>query len=385
MSNRSFVYAIREKVMRRYLVLPVLVALAGCTLSQEKQTPAPETQYVTKVDPHGTWVSGFAWDPEAYYFTFLACNPAPPPAPPVCFAPPLLIPGFPSLEASVMQGAMVGLFDPAAAPPGPTYMIPAPTQADGVWQIGNVETRPAPPFLALGIPPNDASTALHVAPPPPPGTNLLPDGTVLPPPPPVPVAAAYLPTLTLQPIWTGHTQCMDEPAAEISTNGVLQAVAKNQSIAVTDLLDPKQHGGVAVVSLFFPTSGPDRVPAIGTIIQADHGTVYNISWQPPGTLPPLPDGGTMQSDRGFFVPDPSKPGPPPIGMAVVVLPPAQGPTPVQFTFTDPVTDPSQGRPLQYPPVPAQMLAPGTLSYLGVPANAGNPPPPTPPFLCLNPL
>jgi hypothetical protein len=195
--------------------------------------------------------------------------------------------------------------------------------------------------------------------------------------------ATYLPTLTAKPIATGKTTlCLDQAAGAVSDSGPLDAVAKfltktGTPTTIADLTNPMKTAGVAVWWLWLPGPGALRVPAFGAQMTADIGTTYQISWLPPGTLPPFLN---IQSARGYFVNagPPGPMGPPPApGLFVTVLPPLMGlPPAVTFTASDPVMDSTQGRPITFPPLPPSQIPPGMITFgelQGLSPGAGAPP------------
>ncbi|MGQ0507697.1 MAG: hypothetical protein ACT4TC_20535 [Myxococcaceae bacterium] len=358
--------------MSRALAVAVLFT-AACTGTSTTPPPVPSQALTVYGDyvSGATFVQGYAWDPEAFFFSLATVCP-PPPAP--CAFPPLTLPEDPNLglhfERSAIQGATVYLFDPAQGKPA--FAASTPSKASGGWQVKNVTSRPGPPFFPLWADPSGQEKPTLKAF----GPTTLP---------PIP-AGDYGPTFVLRPIFTQFTDCIGMAAPLVSKVGVLDAVAKyltatGTPTSVADLYSPAKFGGVVVTWLY--ASGPSalRAPAKGSTLGAAvtspasvTARVLHIDWAPPGVGPPT------QSPRGFFVNDAVTASPQ--GLTVTLLTPAaQPPTLVAFTPGDPVTDAANDRPWQFPPLPPMPIAPGTLSFNELQAvPRGSPPPPQ--FVCI---
>ncbi len=343
------------------------LSLGGCLIDFKPPESIPEIVPQTQArfsearKVNVTTVTGFVWDPEAFWFTLASCGQT-------CPIPPIRIPGVPIFDRSLVNGTAVALFDPVTAQA--TLTAAKPTGTDGAFELLGVPSRPGPPFLAFATRTGPESTALTPAGPP----TLTP----------VP-AAAYLPTLTMKPIFTRTTNCIGQGAALVSDKGALEAVAKylsqqGSATTVADLINPARFGGVAVLWAYRAAGPPVRVPAFGVKVTTSGGTLLPINWAPPGAPlpPPLL---ALQSHRGFFV-DTSAPQAP-LGLAVLLLPPLQGPpSPTQLAVVDPVNNAADGRPWAFPPLPPMVIAPGLISFIELPGlQPGSPPPPE--WVCLN--
>jgi hypothetical protein len=330
-------------------LMVVAAAAAVCVACErpDPNNPAPQTVFVDLKVNVGT-VTGFAWDPEAFWFTVTTC-----PSP--CPFPPIRVPGVPTLERAVVNGSQVSLFDPTIS--RPAFPAAALSTPGGGWYIDKVVSRPAPPFLAVAAPPGPGIPPLKNA-----GPPTLPA---------IP-AAGYLPTITLKPIFTTFTFCVGQAAGLISTGGILEAVAAHltaggRPTVVPDFVDRTKFGGVAVVWLYQPGAPPQRVPAFGTTIGSSVGQVLNIAWASPGSP-------SARSARGFYV-DTVAPVSP-LGLSVVLLDPVTGPpSQATFTFADPVTDPATRRPWGFPVLPPQTIAPGIISFVDIQGITPGAPPP----------
>ena len=336
--------------MTRQSTALVLVALlAGC----DEGAPVSGGMDGGMIESAVASVSGFVWDPEAFWWTTAMCGQD-------CPFPPLTVPFVPSMIRSLINGSQVVLIDPATGMPA--SVAPELTTPNGDWHMNQVPSRPDPPFFMLAAPP-----AM--------GTDPVPNKSFGPP---IPAApdANYLPTLVLKPVVTRWTDCTFQSAPLASDAGILSALAlyltsQGTPTQVTDFIDPMKYGGVVITWMFIPGPPVLRVPAQGTQVTADAGTMYPIAWAPPGLGPP-----GLQSPRGFFVGATGG-----IGASVLLLPPAMGPTPVNFTFSDPVTDEASGRPWQFPSVPTIPVLPGVVLFNELPGlQPGSPPPP--PWVCL---
>lgn len=335
---------------------------AGCQESSSSPAASnftPRPVYENR-EPEGltTRLSGFAVDPEAYFFNLANC--AVPPA--QCPLPPLYAEFSPLFQRSVVRGALVTLQDtvpdPATGQP-PAPGAPVPSDAQGLWTMEKVPTRRGAPYFVLSVP-GPGTVANDVA-----GPFPLP---------PVP-AGNYLTTMTVRPVVPAHSACVGLEALQMSDQGILDAVARSLSaesapatVTVADLLNPAKYGGVTVFWLYAPGFPVFRVPADNTTVEASSGRVLHVEWAPPGALPPAL--APLQSARGFFIP----PGPPAasssVGIIVVVQPPLMGP-PATITYT--VKDtleiaPGQGPRFVFQPLDVPQV-PGLVTFAGLQLNS----------------
>lgn len=361
--------------MNRYIRSAALIGTCllgvGCEQSATpgESTFFPEAEYLpttSSATPMTTKVSGLAWDPEAFFMGVAACGQA-------CTMPPYLNEGIPLYQRAAIGGATVLPFDPVAvATAGP----PANSAPIGFWQLPKVPSRAEAPFFIVSA-----------------GTGTIPSAPILPNPPFFPIPPSqftptlqYMPTLTMRPIRTVWGHCTSQEAVSISSNGVLEALAKyltvvkGQPTQVQDFLDPTKFLSVVVVDAFHAGNFDLRAPAAAVSVEASAGQVYYMDWAPPG-VPPA----NLRSARGFIVNDTATTAP--YGIAVVVLP-AMGPPPpvINYTIKDTVTDAAAKRPWVFPPVAAP-AAPTIIGYLGLQAQyaPGAIPiyaDPPPPFFCL---
>jgi hypothetical protein len=332
--------------MSRAFLLGLIISLgvvSGC--GDDSTPPGPDTSlYVDRGNPTAT-LTGFSWDPEAFFFNLAMCGGE------TCPVPPMVADGIPLLTFASVVGSSVMVLDPTADPTAPPAGVGQPTAEDGLWRVTGVPQRTEVPFfVATGLDPTHTGTLLDL----PPEFPLWPVQVPKP-------KVSYLPTMTLRPIFTTASLCAWQEAAHISDNGILEAVAKYRSAhgtptAVMDLIDPTKTGGVTIFWLFAPalTIPSIMVPAFDTTLEASAGTKYHINWAPPGTLPV-----EIQSERGFFVDDSvDRSG---IGVIVVMLPADFHDPEVLYQVVDPINDPEHGRPYQMFPLPAPPI-PGMISY-----------------------
>ncbi|ADO72655.1 hypothetical protein [Stigmatella aurantiaca] len=278
--------------------------------SESELYPTPE---FVDVDPSKTTtqLSGFAWDPEAFFINLVGC-----PFPDIRCAPFLLDEG-PLYGFSAVQRSSIFAFDPITG--GPTG---DPIQSDelGVWTLQGVPSRTTVPFFVTSLPTGSLNPAANV----PPG--------------------AYLPTVTLRPVVTHNSVCHVQEAASISTVGILEAVAKHltatgSATQVADFVDTKKFASVAVFWNYQPGSPLLRAPGSCTTVKATAnnapvGQTFNVNWAPPGVLPPF----LNQSKRGYFVDDqPATDGSGTkvsgLGITVVLLRATTSAPPQEITYT----------------------------------------------------
>jgi len=323
-----------HRAIRYGSILGALLLGAGCQSEsgapeESKFIPRPKMISVQEASAkvNTTRVTGFVWDPEAFFTSFVECTQ-------VCKAPipqlpPLLLDNNPLLLRTVIRGAQVSLVDlEGSAGPLPTVA----SDPLGIWVQPRVPSRKAPYY---------ARTT---------GQGALPAEAIFPVLSPLP-PVNYLPTVTMRPIHTDVVDgCYGIDAAQLSEKGILQAVAKyltakGTSTSATDLTNPARFGGVTVFWLYMPGFSSLRAPGGGTTIEASSGQVLNVEWAPPGVLPPpLSD---LQSERGFFVAE----GAPvsSVGISVVLLP-ANSTAPVKYSVKDPQTNAALARPWKAPDI-----------------------------------
>ncbi|SEL12843.1 hypothetical protein SAMN05444354_10455 [Stigmatella aurantiaca] len=255
----------------------LLLGACGSDDAPPDSTLYPAPEYVDD-DPaqSTTQLSGFAWDPEAFFINLVNC-----PFPDIRCAPFLLDQG-PLYGFSAMQKSSIFAFDPVTGGPSGE-----PVQSDdlGVWSLYGVPSRSTVPYFVTALPTGSLSPAASV-----------PKGN-------------YLPTVTLRPVVTHNSVCHVQEAASISTVGILEAVAKRLTAngsptTVADFTNDKRFASVVVFWNYQPGSPLLRAPASCTTVKATVnntpvGESYNVNWAPPGVLPPF----LQQSTRGYFVDD----------------------------------------------------------------------------------
>jgi len=370
-------------------LLTLGLALAmGCDMGPQPPEPPPDSDVLVDLAPEDrvSLVSGFAWDPEAFFYHSQTCamwigggGPCPIPS--------LINLGIPQFNGSTLGGAQVMLFDPLAGSPLPR--APAVGDNGGVWKMSGIPARSDVPFFPFTV---GAPTLGEASAPPPPGNPPLPP---FPPPP----TGAYLPTFTMRPVATNYGACHFVEAAQLSNSGVVEAVAKKltaegRTMSPEDLITPGKAGGLTVFWLFSPEGEPlGRTPASNVTLEASSGRVFNLDWKSP--MGPLTDAErALLSRRGFLVTSASTS---PIGLVAVFhepMPPGPPgpPNNVTYQLVDPSpVNPAQGRPFQYMPVRAPAV-PGAVAYGSINVRGWSdpslPPPPPPPsesflrFLCL---
>ncbi|WP_224366522.1 hypothetical protein [Hyalangium versicolor] len=347
-----------NRTFRKAALLGGLLLGAGCTSDNAgpPESPFIPVPKVTQYQPRTSRVSGFAWDPEAWFMNVANCG--------NCGIPPFILDNSPLFLRSSLKGATVLPFDPTTGAPAAD-----PVQADdgGLWTLPSVASRTYAPYFI----------------------TALPTGTLNPPPfgPPLPAipSGGYVPTVTLRPVFTHNSICAVQEAASLSTVGILEAVAKHLSVVdgtptlVTDLLNPGRFANVAVFWLFQPGSPLLRGPAGDTTVEASAGRVLHIDWAPPGTPP-----ANLRSTRGYIVTDAATS---PLGITVVLLAASGTPPPVihyEFKDTAPA-DPVTGHPWFFPPIDAPPT-PTVINYSSTQLwradEPNGPAGPTPPYLCL---
>lgn len=269
---------------------------------------------------------GYAWDPEAFFTSFVECTQKC--LPPIPALPPMLLDNNPLFLRSVVQGAKVTLQDRSGSA-GP--LATADSDPLGNWVLPKVPIRDE-----LYYPFSTGEGEL-------PTFDYFPVLSPLPP-------ADYAPTVSLRPVTTADADgCWGIEASQLSTTGILQAIAKYLTSKGTPTTVAHLYGltnryeGVTVFWLYNPGFSSLRGPGAGTTVEASAGQVLNVEWAPPGVLPPpLSD---LQSQRGFFVAE----GAPVSSLGIVaVLVPKGSTNPVTYKFKDPTTDAATGRPWKYP-------------------------------------
>ncbi|RKH13330.1 hypothetical protein D7V97_06030 [Corallococcus sp. CA053C] len=348
-----------NRSLRLVSVLSALAVGAGCESNPSTGsvgTPivnTPEFQD-TDLGTLTTRVSGFAWDPEAFFFSWITNGgPASPITPIISEINPLFL-------RSVTQNAQVTMLDPVLGKPA---VPPVAAAANGFWVSPTVPSRASPPFFSLNAGGGSLPTTQ------PPGTPA----TL----PPIPPVGRYLPTVTLRPIATAHSMCVLQESLAIGDNGILDAVARYLTATGTpttalDFVDPTKFHGVNVFWLFQPGFPMLRAPAPGTTIEATSGQVFNVAWQPPGSTS-IPPG--LQSPRGFVV----QAGSPTSGLGIIVVTqPASGPRApgVRFTVVDNTTDAANRRPWKFDPINAPIV-PGVITFAGLQIRPSTFEPPNP--------
>lgn len=347
-----------NRSLRLVSVLSALALGAGCESNPSSDvvgTPivSPVEFQDTDLATLTTRVSGFAWDPEAFFFSWITNGgPTSPIAPIISEVSPLFL-------RSVVQGAQVTVLDPVLGRPA---AAPVAAAANGFWVLPSVPSRPTPPFFAL----NAGGGVLPTTQPPGTPPTL----------PPIPPASRYFPTVTLRPIATNHSMCVLQESLAIGDNGILDAVARAMTAAgapttPADFVDPTKFHGVNVFWLYQPGFPMLRAPAVNTALEATSGQVFNVAWQPPGA-PGLPPG--LQSPRGFIVQPGAVSG---LGIFVVVQP-ASGPKApgVRFTVRDDTTDAATRRPWKFDPINAPLI-PGVITFGGLQIRPSTFEPPSP--------
>ena len=328
----------------------------GLSPSESDFFPTPE---YTTVEPGSVTsvVSGFSWDPEAFFMHLATCGG------PTCPIPPFLLDESPLYLRSAVQGATIAAFDPLLGRPA---VDPVQTDELGLWTIPSVPSRSDVPYFVTALP-----------------TGSLTNEPIGPPWPQVP-QGGYLPTVTLRPVVTHNSVCAVQEAGNLSTVGILEAVAKYLTVSgtpttVADFVDPTKFANVVVFWLYHPGSALLRVPADGTTIEASAGQVLHVEWAPPGVPPD-----NLRSTRGFMVSDGAAVSP--RGISVVLLRAgAELPPVVTYTVKDPSEDEALARPWFFPPIQAPPT-PGVVNFAGTQLwrsdEPNGPPGPPPPFLCL---
>jgi hypothetical protein len=350
----------------RPLLLLLALLATSCELRQNALEPLPSalTPRYVEVDlaTLTSRVSGLAWDPEALWFSFATCGG------PACPELPILIDTNPLMLRSIVRNARVVVVD---ADTGQAAVEAVTSSAAGTWTLPRVPSRPSPYFF-ISVQ-GEGELPSEEPPGAPPSLPQVPP-------------ASYLPTVTLRPLSTRQGTCMVQEAIHASNAGILDAVARHltlqgQPTTVADLIDPSRYAGVTVVWLYRPGFSALRVPAFGTTVTASAGTVLNVTWAPPGTVPP-----EAHSPRGFVVartPDTF------MGIAVVLIPASEPVSTLTIQVRDLVSDAGQHRPWKHRPlqVPVLQRKVGYASLQLITAEAPfkpTSPHAEPPYLCLAP-
>jgi hypothetical protein len=335
----------------------LLGASCGPDLQQPPESESyPVPEYVSPGDVTSL-VSGFSWDPEAFFMNLAFCGG------PACPIPPFLLDESPLYQRSAVRNATIAAFDPKVGAPA---VAPVRTDGLGMWTIPAVPSRTDVPYFITALP-----------------TGELPTEVIGPPLPPVP-QGGYVPTVTLRPVVTHNSVCAVQEAANLSTVGILDAVAryltsKGTPTSVADFVNPAKFSNVVVFWLYQPGSPLLRVPADGTTIEASAGQVLHLEWAPPG-VPPA----ELRSARGFMVAEGSLVSP--LGLSVVLLRAGAGVPPVvTYSVRDPSSNEALSRPWFFPPIVAPPT-PGVVNFAGNQLwradQPNGPAGPTPPMLCL---
>lgn len=345
---------------KKQRLLPLALALLGAGCGGPEQQPTDQTPYGKRAPV--TLPSGYAWDPEAFFFSLQSCVTS-------CGDPAVTDNASYHFRRAQVSGAAVSLYNPATLA---SVVTSDPSGDDGFWTTAAApsgDTVYFPSVTAVPVP-----SLPHRADPGYPASSTSPGD------PPVP-AAPYLATATLRPVALTQPSCWLPRVAVASNGGVLQAVAKfltasGQRTAANDFVNPQAYGGVAVVWRYAPaeSSTLEADMADHTTVTASAGRVLHLDWAAPGD-PGLPTAITaIQSARGFYVAVSASSSP--IGVSVVLLPAAASATNITFTATDPRTDAAKHRPYQFSPV-TRPIRPGLVSYVELQAKlpAGVPPPP----------
>lgn len=347
-----------NRTVRNAALLGGLLLGVGC--SSDSTAPAESTFYpvpqFVDTKPKTSRLSGFSWDPEAFFMNVAFCGMS-------CPIPPFLLDNSPLYLRAALQGATIAPIDPTNGNPAAT---PVPTDDSGLWTIPSVASRDNPPYFLAALPTGSLTTA-----------------PIGPPLPAIP-AGGYVPTVTLRPVVVRNSVCAVQEAAGLSTVGILEAVAKyltvsGRTTSVQDLVNPAKYANVVVFWLYHPGSPLLRVPADGTTVEASAGEVLHIDWAPPGTPP-----ANLRSTRGYIVSEPATTSP--LGVSVVLLPAGSNVPPVvTYSFVDPTVDVSQSRPWFFPPIQAPPT-PGVVNFAGTQLwradEPNGPAGPPPPYLCL---
>jgi hypothetical protein len=354
----------------------VLSSLVGCSGDSVAPPVADAGTPYTSLPQRTTSVSGFAFDPEAFFYALATFPPDPEDPEGINSPPPALFAGTPYLTRSLAVGVQVSLTDDGAV----TAPAVAPSSPDGSWQV-------------TGVPSGDTAAYLMVAQPPAGSGRLLTAGDeIFPAPPfdPVP-EGRYFPTRSLRPIVASPALCLAQAAAVVGETGALGAVAQvltfqsGKTVTAADLVDPAKSGGVVLVWVYAPSFvldlflSPSGSPLGGLVAEASRGTVYGIDWAPPGVVP------EGQSPMGYLAaPDPMSP----LGYFAIVLPVGTS-GPVTLSFKDQVKTPPKADPGPFGPRPWPVdtitvdVKPGVsvLRHFATPTAAGEPDPdadPVPP-------
>lgn len=367
--------------------LGALLLGAGCT--SEMGTPPGAEKYprpgvlAAPAEEPSSYVTGFAFDPEAYLMNLVACGGG------ACPLTPLLLDISPLYLNSVVRSGPVTLLDAATGGPA---VPPGLSDASGTWALPKVRSRP------------DVLLPLAV------GEGAQLNSGI---PSPVPLAdvppGRYLPTVTLRPVAPTHPQCLAVEAVHTSDNGILEAVAKYLTAvegvptSVPDFINPARYSGVNTFWLYIPgfaflrapiapptpstpPANPLALPNVTVKIisgpTSPASRVFNIQWAPKDDPRLPPEVRALQSARGFFV----LPGLESSNLGIVVILHSTSTAPgtlAVYQVEDKVTDNAALRPYKFSALPAPVI-PGLvtaaslqLNYRDVTSTG-----PTPPNFCL---
>jgi hypothetical protein len=339
------------RAIRYGTIIGALLLSAACDNSSEapgESSFIPRPNYVSVQSAAAsmtTKVTGFVYDPEAFFLSIATCQ--------NCPFPPLLLDNSPLFLRSVVVGTTATIVDPATGKPAQVQT--ATTDGTGTYTIKGLPTReddqPYLPFAPGG------------------------QGSLIPIPfPPVPIPPAnYLPTLSLHPLYSASGGCYGFETFAMGDNGILEAVAKyltlveNNPTTVADFINPAKYQSVVVFWHMFPGFVYLRAPADGLTVEASAGRVINVIWAPPGALPPQLD--PLRSTRNFVV----IPGAPTsaLGISVALLPASSSPpATVTYQMKDGTTDANLLRPWRLPPLKVTP-SPGVISYVGAQVDYSN--------------
>lgn len=342
-----------HRAIRYGSILGALLLGTGCQTESgapEESNFIPRPTWITpeasiaQQNLNTTRVTGYAYDPEAFFLSFFECTQKC--LPPIPGLPPFVIDNNPLFFRSVIRGAQVSMVNQDGST---ASAAPAATDPAGVWLHPRLPSRVAPYYPRTT------------------GEGALPAEPIFPVLNPFPANIAYLPTMSVRPVFTDLVPgCISVEAGQLSKQGILQAVAKflttkGTSTSADDFVNPDRFGGVTVFWLHQPGFSALRAPAANTTVEATSGQVLNVAWAPPGTPlpPPLLE---IQSERGFFVTE----GAPVSGMGISVVLHQPGATaPVTYSIKDPQTNAATARPWKADPITIAPL-PGVITYAGIP-------------------
>lgn len=335
--------------------LLLLLSTTGCQSAALNAPSGPSDAGIEYYTPaEQTLIHGYVYDPEAMYWSFFFCPSPPTPCPGGDL--PVMDLNTGHFLYSLVAGVNVRVFDPVSGSDIASSF--GPTDPYGVWQSPRIPSRTTSPYY-LDAFPADAGLLDPPSPSAPPYPPYAP---------PIPTAG-YLPTTQLRGINTSEHYCYIPRTAVMSDSGVLDAVVRYLNATagpghtVADFTNPAKYGGVAVIYLFAASPPVASIPASDTMVTSNVGTVLQVSWAPPGAVPPPI--APLQSPRGFFVVPDGAPAPL-IGMGVVLLRPSGSPTTVSISGLDTASTlpPAQippGRPWTFTPITAA-VRPGLISF-----------------------